>query len=96
MTLPLTTIDFITTKIIFCEEKKILLDKDLTLLYGVETKVLKQAVRRNLNRFPDDFMFELTNEEFSNLRSQFVTSSWSGQRSSIRIHGAGCSDFRYS
>jgi hypothetical protein len=56
-----------------------LLDKDLALLYGVETKVLKQAVRRNQNRFPEDFMFELTKEEFGNLRSQFVTSSWAAK-----------------
>jgi hypothetical protein len=50
------------------------LDRDLAVLYGVETKVLKQAVKRNPNRFPDDFMFELTQEEFKNWRSQFVTS----------------------
>jgi hypothetical protein len=52
----------------------------LAELYHVETKVLKQAVRRNIRRFPSDFMFELTKEEFQNLRSQFVTSSWGGSR----------------
>ena len=52
-----------------------MLDRDLAFLYGVETKVLKQAVRRNITRFPDDFMFELTKEEFENWRSQFVTSN---------------------
>ena len=57
-----------------------MLDKDLAKLYNVETKVLKQAVRRNIDRFPDDFMFELSNEEFTNLRSQSVTSSWGGSR----------------
>jgi flagellar capping protein FliD len=49
-------------------------------LYAVATKVLKQAVKRNIKRFPSDFMFELTKEEFQNLRSQFVTSSWGGSR----------------
>jgi hypothetical protein len=50
------------------------LDRDLAELYGVETKTLKQAVRRNINRFPPDFMFEMTEEELENWRSQFVTS----------------------
>lgn len=57
-----------------------MLDKDLAYLYGVETKVLLQAVKRNINRFPDDFMFQLRNEEFKNLKSQIVTSSWGGRR----------------
>ena len=57
-----------------------MLDRDLAELYGVETKKLKQAVRRNIERFPDDFMFELSNKEFENLRSQIVTSSWGGTR----------------
>ena len=52
---------------------KIMLDFDLAELYEIETKVLKQAVRRNIERFPDDFMFELTREEYLSLRSQFVT-----------------------
>jgi hypothetical protein len=52
-----------------------MLDRDLADLYQVETRVLKQAVKRNLNRFPDDFMFELTKNEFENWRSQFVTSN---------------------
>lgn len=55
--------------------RKVMLDRDLAALYGVETKVLKQAVRRNSIRFPDDFMFELTKDEFQSLRSQFVTSN---------------------
>ena len=57
-----------------------MLDFDLALLYQIETKVLKQAVRRNIERFPEDFMFELTIEEFDNLRSQIVTSSYGGTR----------------
>lgn len=56
--------------------QKVLLDADLAALYGVETKVLLQAVRRNRERFPEDFMFQLTDEEFDGLRSQSVTSSW--------------------
>jgi len=55
-------------------------DFDLAKLYDVETKVLKQAVRRNISRFPDDFMFELNKEEFEDLRSHFVTSKAGGTR----------------
>jgi hypothetical protein len=57
-----------------------MLDRDLAELYGVETRVLNQAVRRNEKRFPDDFMFQLTDEEFKDLISQNVTSSWGGIR----------------
>ena len=57
-----------------------MLDRDLAELYGVETKRLKEQVRRNFERFPEDFMFELTKEELKNLRSQFATSSWGGTR----------------
>ncbi|MCK4343990.1 MAG: ORF6N domain-containing protein [Candidatus Aminicenantes bacterium] len=53
--------------------EKVMLDLDLAILYGVETRVLKQAVRRNIKRFPSDFMFELTQDEYRSLRSQFVT-----------------------
>jgi len=59
---------------------KVLLDADLAILYEVETKVLNQAVRRNIDRFPDDFAFRLSDEEFAILRSQTVTSSWGGRR----------------
>jgi hypothetical protein len=59
---------------------KVMLDFDLALIYETGTKVLKQSVKRNLNRFPDDFMFELTQEEFKNLRSQIVTSENGGNR----------------
>jgi hypothetical protein len=57
-----------------------MLDWDLAEMYSVLTKVLNQSVKRNLSRFPDDFMFQLTEEEWLNLRSQFVTSSWGGRR----------------
>ncbi len=64
--------------------QKVMLDFDLAEMYGVETKRLNQAVRRNSERFPQDFMFQLTDEEvkwlMTNLRSQFVTSSWGGTR----------------
>ncbi len=59
---------------------KVMLDRDLAELYRVETKALKQAVKRNIDRFPADFMFELSKDEFNNLRSQIVTSSWGGSR----------------
>lgn len=70
----------ITGKIFLIRKEKIILDSELSLLYGVETKVLIQAVKRNIDRFPPDFMFQLTKEEFKNLRSQIVTSSWGGRR----------------
>ena len=70
----------ITNKIYLIRNEKVLLDFDLAELYGVETRVLKQAVRRNKDRFPKDFMFQLSNDEFKILRSQIVTSSWGGQR----------------
>ncbi len=57
-----------------------MMDRDLAELYEVETKVLNQAVKRNLQRFPGDFMFQLSKEEFESLRSQIVTSSWGGRR----------------
>jgi ORF6N domain len=60
--------------------QKVILDFDLAALYEVETKVLKQAVKRNIVRFPPDFMFQITPDEWINLRSQFVTSSWGGHR----------------
>jgi phage regulator Rha-like protein len=57
-----------------------MLDRDLAELYGAETGQLKRAVRRNIDRFPEDFMFELSDEEHENLRCQFGTSSWGGTR----------------
>ena len=71
----LVPIESIISKIVFLRDEKVLLDRDLAELYGMKTKVLKQAVRRNIKRFPDDFMFELTKEKFENWRSQFVTSN---------------------
>jgi hypothetical protein len=65
----------IESRILALREQRVMLDADLALLYGVQTKVLVQAVKRNAARFPADFMFQLSPEEFANLRSQFVTSS---------------------
>lgn len=59
---------------------RVMLDKDLATLYEVETKRLNEAVKRNITRFPKHFMFQLTKEEWSNLKSQFATSSWGGIR----------------
>ncbi|MEI6276358.1 MAG: ORF6N domain-containing protein [Prolixibacteraceae bacterium] len=70
----------IMDRIFLIRDQKVMLDRDLAELYGVETKTLKQQVRRNPDRFPIDFMFELSKNEFSNLRSHFVTSSWGGNR----------------
>ena len=67
-------IEKITSRIYVIRNIKVMIDRDLAELYGVETKVLKQAVRRNIKRFPADFMFELNRTEFENWRSQFVTS----------------------
>ena len=76
----LVPLETLMNKIIFVRSSKVMLDSDLAQLYNVETKQLKRAVRRNIERFPDDFMFELTFEEYESLRSQFGTSSWGGRR----------------
>lgn len=68
----------IQQKIYVIRGEQVMLDSDLAEMYGMETKVLKQAVKRNINRFPSDFMFELTKEEFESLRSQIVTSNKRG------------------
>ncbi len=67
------TEQLIQSKIQIIREQKVMLDSDLAQLYGIETKRLNEAVKRNLNRFPNDFMFELTKEENDCLRSQFAT-----------------------
>ena len=67
--------EVILSKIYLIRGKKVMLDRDLAELYKVETKQLKRAVRRNIKRFPDDFMFELSNEELENWRYQFGTSN---------------------
>jgi phage regulator Rha-like protein len=72
--------EIILSKIVLLREQKIILDADLAALYQVETKQLKRQVKRNSERFPADFMFQLTAEEVEILRCQFGTSSWGGTR----------------
>ena len=72
--------EVITSKIFHIRNQKVMLDSDLAELYQVETKQLKRQVRRNIDRFPEDFMFELSPQEFENLRSHFGTSKWGGVR----------------
>lgn len=77
----LVPVQRIEQAILLVRGQKVMLDADLAALYGVRTKALVQAVKRNLGRFPEDFMFQLTNQELKNLRSQSVTSSrWGGRR----------------
>ena len=75
----LTDDDFIRSRILTVRSVQVLLDRDLALLYGVETKVLNQAVKRNIARFPDGFMFQLSHDEMENWKSQFVTSNLSDE-----------------
>jgi hypothetical protein len=72
--------EWVVSKIHLIRGEKVMLDFDLAQLYAVETKHLKRQVRRNMDRFPGDFMFELTTRELENLRSQIGTSSWGGIR----------------
>ncbi|NOR55105.1 MAG: ORF6N domain-containing protein [Sulfurovum sp.] len=65
----------INSKILTLRGRQVMLDRDLAELYEIETKVFNQSVKRNADRFPDDFMFQLTEKEYENLRSQFVTSN---------------------
>jgi len=76
----LVPVEQIEGAILLIRGHKVMLDADLATLYNVETRVLIQAVKRNIERFPDDFMFQLTKQELDNLRSQVVTSSWGGRR----------------
>lgn len=73
-------IEIIRSKIYEIRGQKVMLDRDLASMYGVETRALNQAVKRNAERFPEDFMFQLTATEWDNLKSQFVTSRWGGTR----------------
>ena len=73
-------LEFIQNKIYEIRGYRVMLDLDLAEIYEVETRELNQAVKRNIKRFPPDFMFQLTSKEFSNLKSQIVTSSWGGTR----------------
>jgi hypothetical protein len=88
VSLPLETI---TQRIVLLRGQKVLLDSDLAALYDVQTRRLNEQVRRNPGRFPADFIFEVTQDEFANLKSHFATSSWGGRRKlplAFTEHGA--------
>jgi hypothetical protein len=72
--------ELVIHKIYLIRNQKVMLDSDLADLYGEETKRINEQVKRNFERFPEDFMFQLTDNEFTNLKSQFATSSWGGRR----------------
>ena len=74
------SIEVITAKILLIRGKRVMLDRDLAKLYEVDTRQLTRQVRRNINRFPEDFMFQLTKTELQNLMCQIGTSSWGGTR----------------
>ncbi len=73
--LPVIPDEIIIDRIYLVRNQKVMIDRDLAILFGIETKVLKQSVKRNIERFPTDFMFEMTKEELVNWRSQIVTSN---------------------
>ena len=72
--------EIILQKILLMRGQKVMLDRDLADMYGVEVKRLNEAVKRNANRFPEDFMFQLAQNEWRDLKSHFATSSWGGAR----------------
>lgn len=76
----LVRVETIEAFICLLRGERVILDQDIARLYGVETKALVRAMKRNLERFPEDFMFQLTEEEVTSLRYQFGTSSWGGRR----------------
>ncbi|MDM0114731.1 ORF6N domain-containing protein [Variovorax sp. J22R133] len=88
---PSVALEAITQRIVVLRGQKVMLDSDLAALYGVETRRLNEQVKRNRERFPQDFLFELTAEEATHLKSQSATSSWGGRRSlpmAFTEHGA--------
>lgn len=91
MQMKLQPLEAITQRILLLRGHKVLLDSDLATLSGVETRRLNEQVRRNLQRFPADFIFEVTSDELANLKSHFATSSWGGRRTlplAFTEHGA--------
>jgi phage regulator Rha-like protein len=73
-------VELVERRIYIIRSQKVMLSPDLAELYQVETRALVQAVKRNIDRFPEDFMFQLSDEEYTNLKSQIVISSWGGAR----------------
>jgi len=80
------TIDIIQNKIHIINGQKVMFDFDLAELYRVETRILNQAVKRNIDRFPEDFMFQIYENEIPNLISQIEISSYGGRRKPIYLH----------
>jgi hypothetical protein len=78
-------IQSIQTKIYTVRGVQVMLDSDLAILYGVETKRINEAVKNNIEKFPSDFLFELTKSEEESLKSKISTSSWGGRRKSIKV-----------
>ena len=76
--------EIVVSKIAVVRGQRVMFSQDLAMLYGVETRVLMQAVQRNIDRFPQDFLFQLNDQEFTNLKSQFVTSSWGASWGGMR------------
>lgn len=90
-TAALIPIGHVAQSIFILRGQRVLMDSDLAMLYGVETRRLNEQVRRNRDRFPSDFIFELSGKEFTNLKSQSATSSWGGRRKlplAFTEHGA--------
>jgi hypothetical protein len=81
----LTSAEVIASRILIIRGKRVMLDTDLAVLYGVKTGRLNEQVSRNIKRFPEDFMFQLAKEETLNLKSHFATSSWGGVRKLPRV-----------
>jgi hypothetical protein len=77
---PVIRESLVVSKIFMLRGQRVMLDYDLSDMYGIETRRLNEQVKRNLSRFPDDFMFQITEKEFENLKSQNATSRWGGRR----------------
>ena len=92
-TQPAPALDAIAKRIFEIRGQRVMLDSDLAVLYGVETKYLVKATKRNIERFPEDFMFQLSEEEWGILRCQIGTSSW-GAANAVSF-GIKCSNFSY-
>ena len=87
--------DTIESRIYTIRGQKVMVDRDLAVLYGVELKKMNQAAKRNIERFPADFMFQLTGDEWDNLRSQNVTTNSDGLRSQFATANKNLSKIRY-
>ena len=85
MTKVLLPYEVIADRSILIRGRRVMLDRDLANMYGVKTRALNHAVKRNIKRFPEDFMFQMNEDELENLKSQFVTSSWGGTRKLVEL-----------